>query len=162
MPTLPSIADVKKAIYASIVLKPTGDGDWTRAVKSIVGGLGISHGWDVCTASLGYPYESEWLYDQTWYFSPEGQLHKIGLLMECEWSSKLTEIQYDFEKLLVGRAPIKVMVFACKDDKAFDLLMAGFTKFSHSDRSEQYLLACWRDGPPRYEIREWPPATSAP
>jgi len=153
---------VKKVIYASIVLNPTGDGDWTRAVKKSVGGLGISHGWSVCTASLGSPFEREWLYDQTWYFSPSGQLQEIGLLMECEWSSNLTEIQYDFEKLLVGRAPIKVMIFACRDNKAFDRLMSGFKRFSRCDPSEHYLLACWRDGPPRYEIREWSKQTPEP
>jgi len=47
-----------------------------------------------------------------WYRNEEpGHLREIGMVLESEWNQDLYEIRYDFEKLLVAKSPIKVMIF---------------------------------------------------
>jgi hypothetical protein len=65
----------------------------------------------------------EWLYDLHWYNENEGsryQITSLPLVLECEWDWKRkndeTEddygaVKYDFQKLLVANADLKVMIF---------------------------------------------------
>jgi hypothetical protein len=63
----------------------------------------------------------EWLYDLHWYTEKNGyQPTSLPLVVECEWSLKRKEdkyndpcsaIKYDFQKLLVANAELRLMIF---------------------------------------------------
>ncbi len=65
---------------------------------------------------------TEWLYDLQWYTEPKGtnyQTSTFPLVLECEWDIKRKEdkevaysaVKYDFQKIVVSTALIKVMIF---------------------------------------------------
>ena len=55
----------------------------------------------------------EWLYDVSWCNSDISdtydRLISVPMVAECEWDN-LGEIEYDFAKLLLARATVRVMV----------------------------------------------------
>ena len=54
---------------------------------------------------------SEWLYDFTCLeYNDDGWLKGIPLVAECEWAS-VDHINEDFEKLLLARADVRIMIF---------------------------------------------------
>ena len=161
-PTLPTLQKVGAAINAGKIKREgTCNRDWTLSVKRRLGELGKEHKWSVCTSSL-LDFEPEWLFDQTWFWSPENRLRELGLVMESEWGSK-DEVIYDFEKLLVARAPYKVMIFEADGgecEEIFNSLRAGIDSYRHLCKQEHYVLACWRgSGDGRFDIRSvsWTP-----
>ncbi len=75
----------------------------------------------------------EWLYDLHWYEEDETDDYlptSLPLVVECEWEAKRKDdnivlfngIKYDFQKLLVANADLRLMVFRIrKRDKENDL-----------------------------------------
>jgi len=76
----------------------------------------------------------EWLYDLHWYEEVEGvkyQLKRLNLAVECEWLWTKTDekvkpgerkdsygaVKYDFQKLLVTNAKLRLLVFRKRPDK---------------------------------------------
>src|SRR5690606_23789575 len=103
------------------------------------------HDWKFGAAGCPGRCNSEWLYDLVWYRNNEaGLLHQIGLIMESEWSRAMEEIRYDFEKLLVAKAPIKVMVFQCGGpdfEAKCEALEESMRAFPAAPSEEVYILA---------------------
>jgi hypothetical protein len=96
----------------------------------------------------GFPpdCEPEWLYDMVWFRNDSSfYLREIGLVLESEWSRDPEQISYDFEKLLIAKSPIKVMVF--QDFKGnsvpqlWSLLERGIRTFKTEPANEIYILA---------------------
>ena len=64
---------------------------------------------------------SEWLFDLHWYVEGKGNYTttRLPLVMECEWQQKrkgdkkvaFSGIKYDFQKLLVSNAELRLMIF---------------------------------------------------
>lgn len=161
MPQYPKPADIRSAIANSVPPDATTDRGWTIAMKKGLADLGRRLGWGVCTASIGGDCEREWLYDQVWYNSPDAHVEDVGLLVESEWSPALSDVVYDFEKLLIARCAIKVMIFQAGDNDCetfFNRLLEGIRRYRHSTNAagEHYVLACWRDSQRAFEFREWP------
>ena len=52
----------------------------------------------------------EWLYDITWCEYKNKLLQSVPLVAECEWGT-LGAIKDDFDKLIVARAAVRVMVY---------------------------------------------------
>ncbi len=69
-----------------------------------------------CHAS-GERGKKELLYDVVWTSSPEenGDFQDVYLICETEIARSKQAILQDFRKLLIGKAPMKVMVFALAD-----------------------------------------------
>ena len=93
----------------------------------------------------------EWLFDVTCLlYDEEGFIHRVPLVAESEWGLR-TEVGDDFEKLLLARADVRVMVvdrnyWDSTEDVAAELApyVAGYLDGTPADT---YLLAAWtRDG----------------
>lgn len=83
------------------------------------------------------------LLDLAWYDDNEkGQLIELVMVLESEWAKSFAGIKYDFEKLLICKCPLKVMV--CQWTKAdiqnlFDKIESSINAFG-SSTDETYLL----------------------
>lgn len=105
----------------------------------------MSAAWNCNVATGGFPkyFEKEWLFDMTWYKENEkGQLIELVMVLESEWDTSFVGIKYDFEKLLICKCPLKVMV--CQWPKAdiqnlFDKIESSINAFG-SSTDETYLL----------------------
>ena len=142
-------------------VKSKGNMDWTLAIKYKLGELGKENGFSTCASGCrDREYDAEWLYDLIWYKnnfedgkSHERRLTEVPLVMEIEWSPDFLQIRYDFEKLLVANAPIKVMAFW--NDGAFEKLQDGIEKYKNGVPSI-YILACYvGDRVPAFNIKSF-------
>lgn len=130
---------------------PEGGSDkkWTDAVKIALGELGEELGFDVCTAGVEGRFDHGWLFDLTWYKnSDKRQLRFLPLIAESEWKMDYESLRFDFEKLLVGKAKFKVMVFQAKGERAREhirRLKDAILTYEGQKEGEIYLLACYDD-----------------
>ena len=96
---------------------------WTEKVKTAFSKAGQATGFTVCASGVKPKYRDrrEWLYDVTWLWhnkdSPGAPLIDCPLVLECEWGG-LKDIVFDFEKLLLARASLRVLIFSSKNSKA--------------------------------------------
>lgn len=123
---------------------------WTQKVIEIVGRLGLDLKYKVCAAGDN-DFESEWLFDIVWYKNNNLGLIETPLIMECEWHSSWEQIKYDFEKLLVARADIRVMMFeGWKENirKHRDKFIEIINSYKYSQIGDRYLFIAldWDDG----------------
>lgn len=121
------------------------DSDWTLRLKEEIAELGRTHEWDICTSGFKDRFDCEWLYDLIWYKNDSADhLSELYLVLESEWDIARSAIKYDFEKLLIARATLKVMVFQAYNrdiSKIFELLKAGIDAFHTRSDDEIYILA---------------------
>jgi hypothetical protein len=137
-----------------------GDDEWTAAIKRSLITLGRARGYSICAAGFPDECEKEWLFDLVWYRNePQEHLREIGLVLESELSKAPFEIKYDFEKLLVAKSPIKVMVFQDNNDnlpKLWSLLETGirnFQPFQPLPTGERYILAAYENAKDAFSVR---------
>ena len=135
------------------------DSPWTEAVLKALSQTGQKLGFYVCAA--GKPpgaRHGEWLWDCTWLDyegdDPHKPLRLAPMVAECEWkgsvrgSEYLKKILYDFEKLLVANAPLRVMVFEKTSEFesssiAKELLCRVRHMEAVADDEVRYLLVAW-------------------
>lgn len=114
----------------------------------------------------------EWLYDVTWLKyerNGDGELIEAPLVAECEWGGK-PHIQDDFEKLLLARAGVRVMIVDAGTDPHYpkeiaELLAGKIKKFKDFRAKDAWLLAVVEqsDGGWRFKyfhgrsLQEWKP-----
>ena len=105
----------------------------------------------------------EWLYDVTCVqYDKNYYLRRTRLVAEIEWSQRAA-IWYDFEKLLVAQADVRVMVFKgtwwAKDDERFVEFARYIQRLKTAKPRDTYLLAAWF--PDHFEYRQFPKRPSA-
>ena len=96
----------------------------------------------------------EWLYDFTCLrYSSCGYLKRIPLVAECEWKiqeSNQDEVNEDFEKLMLARADVRLMVFngnPYRDErksipsKGLKVFRTYIKKCEHTSTGDTYLFA---------------------
>ena len=118
---------------------------WTKAVKQDLYDLGNNLGF---SAFATVPNCSEWLYDITWLQNnSDGQVTDSIAVFESEWDLGKYSIDYDFQKLLLARSDIKVMIFNQKGggqkDKILESFIDQIKAFRKSSNGEIYLFSCW-------------------
>ena len=119
---------------------------WTYTVKSELCSAGKALGYDVCTSSVTRADSGEWLFDQVWldWIPDPRQLKRIGLVVECEWSMTCEAIFYDFEKLLVARADVRLMIFQARNaervKQIFSRMKEEARDFFQSQSGDCYML----------------------
>ncbi|MXW79535.1 MAG: hypothetical protein F4Z57_11250 [Gemmatimonadetes bacterium] len=90
-----------------------GRPDWTIEVKTILCKLGRELGYTTWATGVLADYcdGKEFLYDASWLVIDNCE-RTISCLMvaECEWDN-LGEVEYDFQKLLLARSKVRVMVY---------------------------------------------------
>jgi hypothetical protein len=136
------IEDQIKSTLEAIQLGVAKD---TENVLFAIGTLGKKLGYEV--HGLRDHFQPEWLYDLCWYSnSPDGKLLNVTLVLESEWDIKRADIKYDFEKLLIAKANIKVFVFQAKSQNVANYLKEleqGIHAYKGGCSGEIYLLACY-------------------
>lgn len=136
-------------------------GEWTPDIKASIGQVGFGEGYSVWASGLVERDEGtarlvnqEWLFDMTWLAyegrGPERKFKSLALALESELSTKTgpdkwADVVDDFEKLVIARACLKVMVFQrdCLKDtiKRFEILRSKAKDFNRADTDTEYLLA---------------------
>jgi hypothetical protein len=162
--THPAAAEIASAIQGSIASLPgrLGHGrtnhEWTTQLKDDIGSLGVAHGWDVCTSGFPGRFECEWLYDLVWYREDaEGNLAEVYLVLESEWEEAHAAITYDFQKLLLAKSPLKLMVFETNDlhiSKLLDRMERGIRAFKTQSADENYIIAAFNNSTHTFEVRQ--------
>lgn len=122
------------------------DKEWTREVLTKIGKLAKDHG-SLAYTSKGEPKRGEWLYDLCWLdYEGDGEkakLLRMPLALESEWGTD-QDVADDFQKLMVSRAELRVMVFGGRNtttEKTVDLLASYVRSFKDGAESDRYLLA---------------------
>ena len=129
---------------------------WTKEVKNLLTDLAKEKGYE--------PYASqvtkggEWMCDVVWWDSGKnGLVRSIPLVAECEWGDEAA-VWDDFQKLLVFRAAVRVMIFCSNSpEKASELvgdLKRQIQYFESSQYTDRYLFASYVAGE-----KEEPPFT---
>lgn len=120
------------------------DAQWTKGIKEIVGCIGIEYGYKICAAGVADKFDPEWLYDLLWYRGENGKLDETPLIMESEWKTSLSDIIYDFEKLLVGKSRYKLMIYQAKNSIEIkninNVLVDEIHNYKYAFPGERYLL----------------------
>ncbi len=134
-----------------------GDGEWTAAIKRSLIKLGRTRGYNVCASGFPDECEKRVAFDLVWYRNePQEHLREIGLIVESEWSRDPFHIKYDFEKLLIAKSPIKVMVFQDYKDnlaKLWSLLETGISTFQTEPAREKYFLVAYENAKNAFAVR---------
>ena len=93
-----------------------------------------------------YRDDKEWLFDVVWMslaWEPR-QLGRIHLVIEVEWGN-CGDIMDDFDKLLVARSDVRLMIFQASNQKQVEeplsLLKAEAQGFEPSQTGDYHLLA---------------------
>ena len=126
----------------------SGDEPWTRGLKLELAKRGKSYGFYVCGSKCEDYGRGEWLYDLVWLKVGNGTkvITDVSLIFESEWSTNQTYIDNDFQKLLLGRAQHRMMVFEQKHDvgPVFERLKDQVRNFARSQSGDRYLLLGWQ------------------
>ena len=117
MPRTSRTSEIMRTIQEGLnrlaVDRASSDAAWTRAVKTKLCEIGRDFNYRVGASKLGH--FGEFLYDVTWLEyeyvgDPISPLIDVHLVAECEWKSFEFIIE-DFEKLLLARASVRLMIF---------------------------------------------------
>lgn len=130
-----------------------GNKSWTKRIKELICSLGTEvYGIGASTGGFAPAFDPEWLYDVTWYQNQEEEPHMlldIPLVVESEWSHKFAQVKYDFEKLLVARAGLRLMICQVRVGKSKEYLFDYFQKAVEtcklSQKGDRYLIAIYDD-----------------
>lgn len=112
--TLEIVNAVRLGLDSLDIAAAESDKIWTETVKTKL--CRIGKGFKFCVgANKGEVPETdrdygEWLYDVTWLEYDGNFVTDAPLVAECEWGG-LTDIDDDFQKLLLTRAEVRVMIF---------------------------------------------------
>ena len=126
---------------------------WTSSVLTALCSAGRQLGYSVWASSNFVDKQDkdggEWLYDVTWCEYENNFLKSVPVVAECEWGA-LGYIKDDFEKLILARAAVRVLVFEgkyCKNgaealaNKFCDWVGA----FEGSQKGDTYLLVGYEE-----------------
>lgn len=129
-----------------------GNKPWTEEIKEKLAKLAKKEGLDVFTCPSMLDEEQawgEWLYDFCWLqYEVDKErkplrLRRVLLIVESEWGN-FKEVHSDFEKLLVGRADLKLLIFQARDKAKIEERVKEITEFinlySQTKKGEIYLL----------------------
>ena len=135
------IAISELALSAS---RPHGLPEWTEAIKDTARKIGIREHYEV--APDPQKYNQQWLYDLVWYKESEIGTTSVPLVLESEWSMDFYQVRIDFEKLLVAKSQLKIMIFqqhVAEMTDWFQKLTKCVEAFSPIMDDEIYLLLCY-------------------
>ncbi len=130
---------------ASGILK--NNAPWTRGIKRRLYDLGCKYDYTICASGLDGDSEAEWLYDVVWYKEDgkgqDARLVDVPMIAECEWNAGIGHIKYDFEKLLLGNAPLRVMICQATTDTmqaTKDYFADAIDKYPYNSRDARFLI----------------------
>lgn len=113
---------------------------WTHAFLDELKRIGGNNDFKVYASSLSERISEndgggEWLFDLCWSKEKKGNNKEwnrnyegLKLICECEWSMDEDEIIYDFQKLAIGKADIKLMIIQYKCEEQFQEFLQACQK----------------------------------
>lgn len=128
---------------------------WTEAFLNVLYELGMEqNGIKVYSSSVGKIISKEigggeWLFDLCWSIEDDGDdgwkknYKGLKLICESEWRLEIDEILYDFQKLAVAKADIKIMIVQYFGDEFVDITKQcenSVDKSLYNDGSFYYLV----------------------
>jgi hypothetical protein len=125
--------------------------NWTNLIKKKFSEYGSSLGYEVMVSKTERN-KSEWLFDMVWFASKNGHIDHVYLVLESEFEPRIYNIIEDFNKLLVARAEVRVMIFARRKtyqvEETFRDIEERIKSFSQTMRGDTYFLygLSWSDG----------------
>lgn len=158
-PTPSEMANAVIEVLQSVAMrvKPQQASEWKRQIAAGVGDLGDANDWEVCS-EVKELFEPEWLYDLVWWRNDStGHLSEVYLVLESERDGRERPIMVDFEKLLVAKSTLKVMIFQGYNHSIPELLRkqeAGIKAFQRHDADEIFILAAFNNDLSRFEFRQ--------
>ncbi len=142
--------DIMNAIREGLDDLKVTDG-WTEAVLTKLCTIGRGFGFQVGAkkdmVDEAHRDRGEWLYDTIWLkCDRDGRVIEVPLVAECEWKSPKA-IKYDFDKLLLARAGIRLMIydghFKPGPKGLAEQLATRIREFNSSRAEDVWLLAAW-------------------
>ena len=104
---------VQRALDGLDIKASAGNREWTRAIATTLCNIGRKRGCKVGAGPVSNN-DRDWgerLYDVTWLKSnADDLLVEAPLVVECEWGN-LANIDEDFQKLLLARSTVRLMIF---------------------------------------------------
>ena len=97
--------------------------------------------------------DGEWLYDVTCLLHDADYIKQIPLVAESEWKGP-RGIYHDFQKLLLARADLRVMVFDggyFPEEDKFETLKPHIERCEVTEPGDAYLLAAWSKSKDAFE-----------
>lgn len=121
-------------------------GERTRVLKNAIGGVGARAGFTVYAKDCDYRDNGEWLFDMTWLSDRDGYMVDSFLILESEWLGG-NELSNDFQKLLIGRADLRVFICSARNLEAarsiVDDRLREIRTFAKSAPQDRYLIAAY-------------------
>ena len=131
-----------------------GDGQWTRRIKNALCSLANDRNYKPYASSCDQACGAEWLYDLVWLTMEDKHVRDVHLIAECEWDRKLMG---DFQKLVIGRAAHRLMIFQARSKEEKDRQLAEFGDeiegSAVSQPGDRYLFACWDRPDKRFRFK---------
>lgn len=157
------------------------DDPWTREILKRLARLGKNQSRDENGAGIwvyasktgaeacaGVADGGEWLFDLCWldYAGKDtwAQLQSVPLAAEIEWGNQ-GDIIDDFQKLVLARAKLRLMIFAASSHatvvELFDRLLSFADGFGDQEQSDRYLLCGYDAGNGKF-VFKMPDRTISP
>jgi hypothetical protein len=122
--------------------------EWTKRVKEAVSKVGRARKYVITVHGLGDKTEPQWLFDMAWSVEcgpKRAYLQRLVMIAEFEWNRKEEDLDWDFQKLMVGRADFRLFVFdqKRKDDvkRIMDRFIEQISMYQGTQEGDRYLLA---------------------
>jgi hypothetical protein len=168
-PTL-SLDEIRPVIDPVSLLDTGADGqptgEWTRAIKTGLCGLAPRFNCHACAGQCKEAdWREEWLYDLLWLrvHATEDRTTVLDspLVAEIEWGRHRYNgpIRHDFQKLLLARANLRLMVFQAPDSERGREIVGELVEqvgaYSGSRQGDRYLFAYYGTRTRRFEYRDY-------
>lgn len=143
--------------------------EWTKNIKAKLAECAASFGLDT-TPSEKHNW-GEWLFDQCWVDARKDDytgwvFNGFYLALESEWGTNYWELCADFDKLMIVRAPVRVMIFQNFKDHDVKNIAIKLAKranaFSGSQTGDTYLFAGYNNDTGRFEFFTYSVGDSEP
>lgn len=126
----------------------------TKKIKEYFGKLGNEYKYDVASSIHG----GESIYDLTWYINNEENfLFETKLALETELSGRSTKhLKFDFEKLLMSNAELRLMIcfnsgnknFPYNINKLLEFYNKAICSYRNLSKGSRTLIIIWDDHGP--------------
>ena len=122
----------------------------TKSILKRVGDIGKDLKFDVCASGFKDIFYGEWLYDMVWYKEEKvtEYLLEVVLVLECEQAYGIPDIKYDFEKLLLANAKMRIMIcLAGKTpvDEIKNYFIKAVEAYKGLNKGSRILALIWHD-----------------
>ena len=140
------IREIRRRLDGLDIAEGATTPEWTRAIKTELCQLGNKLNYWTCASACEVAHGGEYLFDVTWLGYDGNFLTTAALVAECEWSN-FGHISEDFQKLLIARADIRLMIFDGSHSPYSQVIAENLARqvryFRRSSYDELWLFAAW-------------------